>query len=332
MNNSRAAQSARSVFVSNISFDASEHAIREVLSRVGKVNNLSLQYDRETGKPRGFGFVEYSDPQTAQAAVRNLDGHDFHGRSMRVKMKDDPHQAREKRENREKGGHNNHNNNNNHNNKMNMRHSDSRSMQGMSRQGDNSSVVGSRVAQNPMNPIHQARDSKETITNLVTQLSREQRLEVLTEMKKLVVTNPTVARTLLNENPFLGETLLQIQLSFNLVKPADLAALMVQQQQRNLPPQPPQPPQMPTRPPMQPRNMGFQQPPQRPMPPMQPQSRPPPPVQQDPFAALTPAQRENLISIGQMTPEAVAMLPPDQQAQVRALQAQYRSLTAGRPR
>ena len=43
-----------------------------------------LVYDRETGKPKGYGFCEYQDIETAQSAMRNLNNHDFNGRPLRV--------------------------------------------------------------------------------------------------------------------------------------------------------------------------------------------------------------------------------------------------------
>ena len=43
-----------------------------------------LVYDRETGKPKGYGFCEYQDLETAQSAMRNLNNHDFNGRPLRV--------------------------------------------------------------------------------------------------------------------------------------------------------------------------------------------------------------------------------------------------------
>ena len=43
-----------------------------------------IVYDRETGKPKGYGFCEYQDLETAQSAMRNLNDFDFHGRALRV--------------------------------------------------------------------------------------------------------------------------------------------------------------------------------------------------------------------------------------------------------
>nr|KAG5705062.1 hypothetical protein BaRGS_018792 [Batillaria attramentaria] len=50
----------------------------------GVVRTLPLVYDRETGKPKGYGFCEYQDQETAQSAMRNLNNYDFNGRPLRV--------------------------------------------------------------------------------------------------------------------------------------------------------------------------------------------------------------------------------------------------------
>jgi len=48
------------------------------------IDDVRLVYDRETGKPKGYGFCEYQDLETAQSAMRNLNNHDFNGRPLRV--------------------------------------------------------------------------------------------------------------------------------------------------------------------------------------------------------------------------------------------------------
>ena len=51
---------------------------------LGNVLCHRLVYDRETGKPKGYGFCEYQDVETAQSALRNLNNYDFNGRPLRV--------------------------------------------------------------------------------------------------------------------------------------------------------------------------------------------------------------------------------------------------------
>ena len=74
----------RSVFVGNIPYEATEETLYGIFGEVGPVKGLRLVTDKETGKPKGYGFVEYNDPSTAQSAIRNLAGREIHGRNLRV--------------------------------------------------------------------------------------------------------------------------------------------------------------------------------------------------------------------------------------------------------
>ncbi|CAI4216639.1 unnamed protein product [Parascedosporium putredinis] len=64
--------------------DLSEEQIIEIFSSAGKVLNFRLVYDRETGRPKGFGFAEYPDADSASSAVRNLHNYEIKGRRLRV--------------------------------------------------------------------------------------------------------------------------------------------------------------------------------------------------------------------------------------------------------
>ncbi len=67
-------KSARSCFVGNIPYDATEEQLKVVFSSVGPVLSFKLVFDRDSGKPKGYGFCEYMDPETASSAMRNLNG------------------------------------------------------------------------------------------------------------------------------------------------------------------------------------------------------------------------------------------------------------------
>lgn len=75
---------AKTVFVGNIAYGSSEQALLELLQTVGAVVSFRLVNDRDTGKPRGFGFCEYNDEETAKNAMRALNGSEFNGRALRV--------------------------------------------------------------------------------------------------------------------------------------------------------------------------------------------------------------------------------------------------------
>jgi RNA recognition motif-containing protein len=73
----------KKIYVGNLPFSATENEVRELFATHGVVHDVSLLTDRETGRPRGFGFVEMDD-QAADAAISALDGTDFGGRNLRV--------------------------------------------------------------------------------------------------------------------------------------------------------------------------------------------------------------------------------------------------------
>ena len=71
------------IYVGNLPFSASEADVRTLFSQHGTVESVSLPTDRETGRPRGFGFVEMSQADAARA-IQSLNGHEMGGRQLRV--------------------------------------------------------------------------------------------------------------------------------------------------------------------------------------------------------------------------------------------------------
>ncbi|KRZ91007.1 Cleavage stimulation factor subunit 2, partial [Trichinella sp. T8] len=74
----------RSIFVGNISYDATENELVELFSKAGPVVGFRLMYDRENGKSKGYGFCEFKDHETALSALRNMNNVEFHGRPLRI--------------------------------------------------------------------------------------------------------------------------------------------------------------------------------------------------------------------------------------------------------
>ncbi|KAG0231259.1 hypothetical protein BGW42_000361 [Actinomortierella wolfii] len=72
------------VFVGNIPYEQTEEQLIEIFSEVGPVVSFRLVFERETGKPRGYGFCEFQDERTAASAVRNLNGREIGNRSLKV--------------------------------------------------------------------------------------------------------------------------------------------------------------------------------------------------------------------------------------------------------
>jgi RNA recognition motif-containing protein len=72
----------KNLYVGNLSFKATADDLRELFSQHGTVTSAQVIMDRETGKPRGFGFVEMAEG--AQVAIEALNGQDFQGRPLTV--------------------------------------------------------------------------------------------------------------------------------------------------------------------------------------------------------------------------------------------------------
>lgn len=71
------------IYVGNLPFSATEEAVRTLFAQHGTVESVALPSDRETGRPRGFGFVEMARSDAARA-IQNLNGHDMGGRALKV--------------------------------------------------------------------------------------------------------------------------------------------------------------------------------------------------------------------------------------------------------
>ena len=80
---------SKRIYVGNLPFTSSEDDIRQLFSTYGEVISVSLPNDRETGRPRGFGFVEMEN-ENADQAIQALDGKELGGRSLRVNEAREP--------------------------------------------------------------------------------------------------------------------------------------------------------------------------------------------------------------------------------------------------
>ena len=75
---------SKNVYVGNLPWSMTESEVRAAFEAHGEVTSVKLIEDRETGRPRGFGFVEMSDDSAALSAIESLDGKDFDGRNIKV--------------------------------------------------------------------------------------------------------------------------------------------------------------------------------------------------------------------------------------------------------
>lgn len=75
---------SKKLYVGNLSFNSTEADLRDLFGRHGSVESVAVITDRETGRPRGFAFVEMEQAGDADDAMRALDGTDFGGRTIKV--------------------------------------------------------------------------------------------------------------------------------------------------------------------------------------------------------------------------------------------------------
>ncbi|MFE4106190.1 RNA recognition motif domain-containing protein [Almyronema epifaneia] len=87
-----------SVYVGNLSYDVTREDLERVFAEYGNVNRVSLPTDRETGRPRGFAFVDMAAEDEEQKAIETLDGAEWMGREMKV------NKAKPRNESRSSGG------------------------------------------------------------------------------------------------------------------------------------------------------------------------------------------------------------------------------------
>jgi RNA recognition motif-containing protein len=74
----------KKIFVGNLSFGATEQSVRSLFEAHGTVESVSIITDRDTGQPRGFGFVEMPNNSEADAAIAAINGRELDGRALNV--------------------------------------------------------------------------------------------------------------------------------------------------------------------------------------------------------------------------------------------------------
>lgn len=287
-----------------------EEQITEIFSSAGRVLSFRLVYDRETGRPKGFGFAEYADQETAASAVRNLDNHEIMGRKLRV---DFSHEG-----NAPEG-------------------MDDGPMPPMPAGGVAAPLQqgGSTLPQLPSGvDIPAGLNAPDAISRTLSALPPPQLLEIMGQMKGLVTTDPLKATELLRQAPQLSYAIFQALLLMNLVDTSVLtqvienaAAPAAAPVPVAAPPPPPPPPVVPVQQQPVPQQYAVYHP--VPTPP-QAQYVPPPPQQQQQQQQPQPQsqvqndpQRAALIQqVLSLTPEQIGALPADQQTQIMMLKHQ----------
>jgi RNA recognition motif-containing protein len=75
---------AKKLYVGNLSYNTTEDGLRNLFSGFGSVSSAKIVFDRETGNSKGFGFIEMSSDEEANAAIAGTNGQEFDGRQLKV--------------------------------------------------------------------------------------------------------------------------------------------------------------------------------------------------------------------------------------------------------
>lgn len=84
-------QPKHDIFVGNLSFSTTEEQLHQSFSELGRIVKVRMVTDVETGRPRGFAFIEFEDPQAALSAIRNMNDYEINGRKIRVNYSNSSH-------------------------------------------------------------------------------------------------------------------------------------------------------------------------------------------------------------------------------------------------
>ena len=74
----------KNIFVGNLSFTATEDSVRSMFEAYGTVDRVSIVTDRDTGQPKGFGFIEMANDAEAEKAISALNGTELNGRALTI--------------------------------------------------------------------------------------------------------------------------------------------------------------------------------------------------------------------------------------------------------
>ncbi|XP_044475596.1 cleavage stimulating factor 64-like isoform X2 [Mangifera indica] len=218
----------RCVFVGNIPYDATEEQLIEICREVGPVVSFRLVLDRETGKPKGYGFCEYKDEETALSARRNLHGYEINGRQLRVDFAENDKGADRNRE-QGRGGPG-----------LAVNFEPQKQIGGPAIHGDavplqpiglhlaitaatvmTGALGGAQVGilSNQNGVQSQVASANDPLTLHLAKMSRSQLNDIMSELKSMATQNKELTRQLLLAKPQLLKALFQAEIMLGMVSP-----------------------------------------------------------------------------------------------------------------
>lgn len=193
------------IYVGSIPYDQTEEQILDIFRSVGPVANFRLVFDKDSGKSKGFGFVEYHDPETAASAVRNLNNYSIGSRNLRVDFSHETSIT-------------------------------SPSSFPSSNDSTDLPPLPSGTMPPPGVPAHEA------IGKTLMTLTRDQMLDIILDMKTMSQNNPSLAQSLLKSSPQLSYMIVQSMIMMDIIDNNAVISLVGQDLQQPQPYQQQQPP------------------------------------------------------------------------------------------
>ena len=297
------------IFVGNLAFNTTEEQLHQAFNDIGRVVNVRMVTDVDSGKPRGFAFVEFQDAQAALSAIRNMNDYELNGRRLRVNFSNSSHLE-------DLAG------------KLGMDLSQGKRQQ-------QNQPIGSNVAPSP---------GTSAVADALKAMSKAEMYDVVAKLKEL---DAEEARRLLASHPQLPEAILFCMSKLDMVKTPIATAAPIMGAAPSVPsaPAPLAPPRDPRQAaaiPADPRAAAVNRDPRQAAAPLDPRRAdprlaartdprarpppPPPPQHQLPgsSAVLDPALVQQVMSL---TPQQIQQLPADKQQSILQLRQQ---ITGGR--
>ncbi|CEP12481.1 hypothetical protein [Parasitella parasitica] len=310
----QASRGSRVVFVGNIPFELSEEQLIEVFKEVGPVASFRLLFDRDTGRPKGYGFCEFLDAETAASAVRNLNDYEIGGRQLRVDYAAmDDNQSRPSHQGGGGvGGNQNQNQSRHHSGPPPPMQQQQQQQHNMSMQGppppQQHQVQPPPPQQQQVPPINMS--SVDEISKVLASMNSQDLFTLMSQMKQMSFERAEFTREFLTSNPQVAYALFQAMVMMNLVDPNTITRMMtaaivppvVAQQQPVVAIAPPPPPVLQQPPPLM---MGSSSAPML-----------------NPVEDETEQQKALLMKVLQLTDEQINALPPQTRDQIRTLKNQ----------
>ena len=172
-----------SVFVGNIPYEATEDELKAIFSRVGPVVSIRLMYDKDTKQPKGFGFIEYRDIETAYSCMRNLNDVEYGGRPMRVDWAD--HELRNAEAVQKV-----------------LRTSNAEVSERTEKiVAEKLQEFRGKITDDMMDAVNEDMKAHREIEQIMDHLSRDQLVLLISELKELSISSPELARWYLDTHP-----------------------------------------------------------------------------------------------------------------------------------